>query len=119
SKPDHIGGPCFESGWDRFACTTLACSAHAHHSQKLNLKYVFVMISPIIPDRIEVLPISASRITAIVRSPFGVLLKQRLKQISLHNGDNERGKQLPDPHVADFCLQGELPDHGLIKRQIG
>ena len=45
-KPDHIGGPCFESGWDRFACTTLACSAHAHHSQKLNLKYVFVMIIP-------------------------------------------------------------------------
>jgi hypothetical protein len=46
SKPDHIGAQCFESGWDHFACTTLACSAHAHHSQKLNLKYVFVMMIP-------------------------------------------------------------------------
>ena len=45
-KPDHIGARCFESGWDHFACTTLACSAHAHHSQKLNLKYVFVMMIP-------------------------------------------------------------------------
>jgi hypothetical protein len=47
-----------------------------------------------------------------------VLLKQRLQQISLQNGDNELGKQLPDPHVADFCLQSELPDHRLIKWQI-
>ena len=46
SKPDDVGARCFESGRDHFACITLACSAHAHRSQKLNLKYIFVMLIP-------------------------------------------------------------------------
>ena len=44
SKPDHVGALCFESGWDHFACITLACSKHAHDSPKLNLEYVFVIM---------------------------------------------------------------------------
>ena len=44
SKPDRVGALCFESGWDHFPCTTLACSKHAHDSPKLNLEYVFVIM---------------------------------------------------------------------------
>ena len=40
------GARCFENGRDHFACITLACSTHAHRSQKLHLEYVFVMLIP-------------------------------------------------------------------------
>jgi hypothetical protein len=40
---------------------------------------------------------------------------QALEQVFLHDRENERGKQLTDPHASDLCLQDELADDRLIE----
>jgi hypothetical protein len=39
-----------------------------------------------------------------------------LEEIALHDRENERANQLPDPHITDLCLDGELTNHFLIER---